>query len=72
MADQLMFEGCDKPNSSLKLNWAFGRSWPGENAHAGVGVLPARKLTEFVPVSQTWNFELKKQMLWASHLKSKS
>lgn len=48
MADQLMFGGSDKPSSSFKLNWAFG--WPGENAHAGV----------FVPVSQTWSFELRK------------
>lgn len=37
MADQLMFGGCDMPSSSFKLNWAFGHSWPGENAHARVG-----------------------------------
>lgn len=43
MADQLMFGDSDMPSSSFKLNWAFGHSWPGENAHAGV----------FVPVSQT-------------------
>lgn len=37
VTDQLMFGGCDKPNSFFKCNWAFGHNWLGENAHAGVG-----------------------------------
>lgn len=52
MAGQFKFGSCGVPNSFFKLNWAFGHKRPGENTHAEEGrVLPARKLAEFVPVS---------------------